>query len=79
MSLNLEDFVKLDDVCESYFHITPRIARRKASTGTLPVPAFRFGPRAPIYVRKTDLDSFVSAVLVKGETLHAQMKSAGAV
>ena len=76
-----EDIVLLDDVCQKYFNITPKIARRKGSLGMLPVPAFRLSGtrKGPMYVRKNDLDNWVHERISKAVKLNSQMKLAGAV
>lgn len=79
MTVDLDDFVRLEQVSEAFFHIAPVSARRKAAAGTLPVPSFRFGARGPLYVRKSDLERYMQDVIRRGESLHAKMKAAGAV
>lgn len=51
----------LDDICQEYFQITPRIAQRKGSLGLLPVPAFRLSGtrKGPWYVHQSDLDAHI--------------------
>lgn len=57
----MEDLIRLDEIAESVFHVTPKIARRKAALNTLPVPAFRISGsrKGPLYVRKSDLERFI--------------------
>lgn len=71
----------LDDICQEYFNITPRIAQRKASLGLLPVPAFRISGtrKGPLYVLQSDLDALVKRQYEKAERLNSQMRSAGLV
>jgi hypothetical protein len=78
---DLSNLVKLDDIAEQYFSLTPNIARRKAALGTLPVAAFRLsgGPKGPIYVRKGELDAHVEQAIKQAEDLNSRMRAAGAV
>jgi len=71
----------LDDICQEYFQITPRIAQRKASMGMLPVPAFRLSGtrKGPLYVLQSDLDAHVKSQYEKAQKLNLQMRSAGLV
>lgn len=57
----LDDLIPLDEIAESVFHVTPKIARRKAALNTLPVPAFRISGsrKGPLYVHKSDLERFI--------------------
>jgi len=77
----MEDLIPLDDICKKYFGLTPKIARRKAALGTLPIPAFRLGGgrKGPLYIRKEDWDKLVADRSSKAETLNNQMRLAGAV
>jgi predicted GIY-YIG superfamily endonuclease len=52
----------LDDICIEYFNVTPRIAKRKAANGLLPVPAFRLSGtcKGPWYVLQSALDEHIA-------------------
>lgn len=54
--------VRLDEIAESVFHVTPKIARRKAAAGTLPIKAFRISGsrKGPLYVRREDLERLIT-------------------
>ena len=71
----------LDDICQEYFNVTPRIAQRKASVGLLPVPAFRLSgtSKGPLYVLQSHLDEHVKHQIEKAQKLNSQMRRAGAV
>lgn len=71
----------LDDICQDYFDITPRIAQRKACLGLLPVPAFRISGtrKGKLYVLQSDLDAHVKRQYEKAQKLNSQMRSAGLV
>ena len=71
----------LDDICQEYFGITPRIAQRKASLGLLPVPAFRISGtrKGPLYVLQKDLDAHVQKQYNEAAKLNDQMREAGLV
>ncbi len=79
--MNIDELIKLDDVCQQHFNLSPKIARRRGALGTLPVPAFRLSGtrKGPLYLRKADLDSWVAACAAKAEKLNSQMRLAGAV
>ena len=53
-----DDLIPLDEVAKSLFGMNPKLARRRAVLGKLPIPAFRLGSvrKGPMYVRKSDLD-----------------------
>lgn len=74
------NFMPLETVCETYFNLSPKIARRKGALGTLPIPAFRLSGtrKGPMYVRKSDLDKWVADRVTKAERLNSQMRLAGA-
>lgn len=76
-----EDLIPLDDICKKHFGITPKIARRKAALGLLPIPAFRLSGvrRGPLFVSKDALDAHIAACSAKAEKLSSQMKLAGVV
>lgn len=76
-----EQRVALDDICQEYFDITPRIAQRKACLGLLPVPAFRISGtrKGKLYVLQSDLDAHVKRQYEKAQKLNSQMRSAGLV
>lgn len=77
----MDDLLELDSVAKQYFNVSPKIARRKAALGQLPIPAFRLSGvrRGPFYVRKTVLDAWVDACSRRAEALSRQMRLAGAV
>lgn len=74
----IEDFLRLDDICEEYFALQPHIARRKAALGTLPVPAFRLNNtrKGPLYVTKDALKTYVNSRIEAAGKLHRQMSFA---
>lgn len=76
-----DGLIELDLICERYFGVTPKIARRKAALGTLPVAAFRLSGnrRGPLLVRKDDLDALVAKSASQAQELQRQMARAGAV
>lgn len=79
---NLDDgLLRLDDVCERYFGVTVRVARRRAALGTLPVPAFRLGGkrRGPMFIRRDDLEALIDRNASRAKELTKLMASAGAV
>ncbi len=56
----MDDLIPLDDICEKYFQLRPNVARRMASLGTLPIPAFRLGgPKSALFVREQHLRELV--------------------
>lgn len=75
------EVVRLDDVAEKIFALSPKIARRKAALNTLPVPAFRLNGsrRGPLYVRRADLEALVRDRIESAARVHSRMASAGAV
>jgi hypothetical protein len=76
-----DDLVKLEDICESWFGVTPKIARRKAALGTLPVPAFRLSGtrRGPLFVSREALNKLVADRQARAQELNERMMAAGAV
>jgi len=75
------DLLRLDAVGQQYLGLSPRVANNKAAQGTLPFPAFRLsGTRCgPLFVRKTDVDAWISERIAEAEELNSAMKSVGAV
>ncbi|GLS83257.1 pyocin activator PrtN family protein [Paraferrimonas haliotis] len=51
----------LDEICESYFGCTPKVAARKAASCELPIPAFRQGntQKSKWAVHVHDLAAFI--------------------
>lgn len=72
-----ENMLPLADIAKPVFNITPRIARRKAATNTLPVPAFRIGGtrKGPLYVLKDDLEKWVSDRAANAKAQHRKMQA----
>jgi hypothetical protein len=70
-----DNFYKLDDISEEYFALQPKVARRKAALGTLPVPAFRLNNtrRGPLFVTKDALNTYVDSRINDAVKLHRQM------
>jgi hypothetical protein len=71
----------LDDICIEYFNVTPRIAKRKAANGLLPVPAFRLSGtrKGPLYVLQSHLDAHIQRQVERAERLNSKMREAGSV
>ena len=59
----MDKLVKLEDICKDLFGITPKIARRKAALGKLPVKAFRLSGsrKGPLYVLKDDVREYIES------------------
>lgn len=76
-----EELVKLDDIAQKFFNVSPNIARRKAALNALPVPAFRIngGRKGPLFVRKADLDQLLKERFSEAQRQHREMQLAGAV
>ena len=72
-----EDLLPLDDVAQSIFNITPRIAQRKAATNTLPIPAFRINGtrRGPLYVVRQDLEKWLADRASRATAQHRKMQA----
>jgi hypothetical protein len=72
-----DDLIELESICTKYFGIIPRIARRKAALGTLPIPAFRLGStrKGPLFVRKTDLEGLITERAKQAEEFTEAMRS----
>lgn len=72
-----EDLLPLDDVAQSIFNITPRIAQRKAATNTLPIPAFRINGtrRGPLYVVRQDLEKWLADRAARATAQHRKMQA----
>lgn len=51
--------VKLEDITEHYFGISPRTAQARATAGKLPVPAFRVNQKSPYLVHLVDLAQYI--------------------
>lgn len=67
-----DDLLELDTIAEKFFGINPKLARRKAALGKLPVVAFRLGntQKGPLFVRKSDVDALVAARSEKAKQAH---------
>lgn len=76
-----DDLIELDTICKKYFGVSPKIARRKAALGTLPVPAFRLSGnrKGPLFVSKGTLEKWLADRLAKAQKLNQQMHLAAAV
>lgn len=72
-----EDLLPLDEVAQSIFNITPRIAQRKAATNTLPIPAFRINGtrRGPLYVVRQDLEQWIADRAARAKSQHRKMQA----
>jgi len=72
-----EDLLPLDEVAQSIFNITPRIAQRKAATNTLPIPAFRINGtrRGPLYVVRQDLEKWIADRTARAKSQHRKMQA----
>lgn len=72
----IDDLVKLDDIAEMVFNITPKIARRKAAANTLPIPAFRItgGGRGPWYVRREDVQALIAGSYGAAKHTHDRLE-----
>lgn len=70
--MNIDDLVKLDDISEQYFNITPKMARLYAANGKLPVPAFKLNDsrKGPYWVRKVDLAKLIEDRLKDAQLVH---------
>ena len=70
-----EQLVSLDSICEEYFNIKPKFARRKATLHTLPVPAFRLTntERGPFYVLRSDLETYLQQRVQRAKAQHSTM------
>lgn len=77
---DIDSLLRLDEIAEKYFSLTPRTARRKAALGCLPVPAFRLsgGRKGPFFVRQEDLGTFIQRSIQTAEKLNHKMRLAGA-
>jgi hypothetical protein len=77
----MDDMIPLDDVCKEYFHLSPKIARRKAALGMLPIAAVRLsgGRKGPFFVLKADLEAYVQERISKAQELNSKMRLAGAL
>ena len=51
--------VRLDEVAELYFGLSPRTAQARATAGTLPVPAFRATQKSPYLIHLLDLAAYI--------------------
>lgn len=73
--MTLDELRSLSDVAEQYFGIQPAHARRRATEGALPVPAFRLNNlgRGPFYVTQADLDEYVDKRATEATKLHRLM------
>ncbi len=73
--MNVDDLVRLDDICESHFNLSKSVARRLAAQNKLPIPTFRLrdSQKAPLMVRKTDLAAHINTAADKaaGKALDA--------
>lgn len=71
----MKGYLKLDEIAEPIFGLSKIVARRKASNGLLPVPAFRLGSakRGPFFIREGDLERHIDGAVAKAEQLHRQM------
>lgn len=72
----MNDLVQLSEICAAW-GIKEHIAKRKASLGLLPVPAFRLSgtQKGPWFVRKSDLEALAEREAAKAVKLHQQMQS----
>jgi hypothetical protein len=72
-----DDLVKLDDIAMEYFDLSVAVAKRKAATLELPVPAFRLSAsgRGPYFVTQASLDAYVESKHKAAAKLHQQMAS----
>ena len=70
-----DNIVKLDDISEKYFGLSPAVARRRAALGTLPVPAFRLTGsfRGPMFVTVESLQECIARESDAASRLHNQM------
>lgn len=72
-----DDMLPLDDIAETVFNITPRIAQRKAATNTLPIAAFRINGtrKGPLYVLREDLETWLRERANRAKAQHRKMQA----
>lgn len=70
-----DDLLLLDEVAKSVFSMNPKLARRRAVLGQLPIPAFRLGNarKGPMYIRKSDLDKHMQERYEAAKRLTTKM------
>lgn len=63
LALHRAPAVKLDDISEHYFGISPLVARQRAALNRLPVPTFRASDsaKAPVLVHVKDLAKHIDS------------------
>lgn len=63
LALHRAPAVKLDEISEHYFGMSPLVARQRAALNRLPVPTFRAtdSAKAPLLVRIKDLAKHLDA------------------
>lgn len=59
MSIYPGPTVKLEDIADHYFGVSPRTAQARVTAGRLPIPAFRINQKAPYLVHLSDLAQFI--------------------
>ncbi|WP_342620827.1 hypothetical protein [Rhodoferax sp. GW822-FHT02A01] len=76
----MDDLLLLSDICKD-LGLSDLVARRKASLGLLPVPAFRLSgtQKGPLYVRKADFEAHVKRQAERAAALNKKMREAGLV
>lgn len=72
-----QNLLPLDEIAETVFGITPRIAQRKAATNTLPIPAFRISGtrKGPLYVLREDLEKWLKERTDRARDQHRKMQA----
>lgn len=72
----MNDLIQLSEVCSAW-GLSERVAKRKASKGLLPAPAFRLSgtQKGPWFIRRSDLEALADSEATKAQRLHLQMKS----
>lgn len=54
--------VKLSEICDEYFGLSPQTAKLRANAGRLPVKAFRATQKAEYLVHIADLAQYIDEV-----------------
>lgn len=66
--------VKLEEISQDYFGLTPDQAKRRAGTGDLPVPVFRLSTaKSPWLIHIDDLAKYIDQTRQQAKSDHQKL------
>ena len=74
--LSRRDQATLERICERYLGIGTKVAKERAASATLPLPAYKTARNAPWHVRASDLAALIDAEAEQARERWATVRGA---